>query len=251
MMEIIIVIALGSAVAGFVQGFAGFGFGLASLAIWSWVVEPSVAVPAVVWGSLVGQVLAIPSMRNSFNWPRLWPFLLGGCIGVPIGLYLLQHMEPLYFKFGIGLLLTLYCGALLCLNRLPRITHGGRVADSVIGSIGGLMGGFGGVPAPVPTLWCALRGWTKDQQRSVFQTFNLVMHASTLTGFWISGLITGEVLELFMIVTPIMIIPTLIGIRLYRRVTDNSFRMILLSLLMLSGCAMLVATTGEVVKRVL
>lgn len=248
-MEIIVVIAIGSAIAGFVQGFAGFGFGLASLAVWSWVVEPAVAVPVVVWGSLVGQLLAVSSMRSAFNWPRLWPFLAGGIIGVPVGLSLLQLMDPLYFKFGIGLLLAAYCSTLLCINHIPRLTHGGRVADSLIGSVGGLMGGFGGIPAPVPTLWCALRGWPKDQQRSVFQAFNLFMHALSLLGFYLAGMITPEIIKLFIIVTPVMLLPTLIGIRLYRRVTDGTFRVILLSLLALSGFAMLISTTGQVITN--
>lgn len=248
-MEVLLVIAVGSAIAGFVQGFAGFGFGLASLAVWSWVVEPAVAVPVVVWGSLVGQLLAVSSMRSAFNWPRLWPFLAGGVIGVPVGLYLLQMMDPLYFKFGIGLLLAAYCSTLLCINHIPRLTHGGRVADSLIGSVGGLMGGFGGIPAPVPTLWCALRGWPKDQQRSVFQAFNLFMHALSLLGFYLSGMITPEIVKLFIIVTPVMLLPTLIGIRLYKRVTDGTFRVILLSLLALSGFAMLISTTGQVIEN--
>jgi hypothetical protein len=244
--DIIVVLCLGSALAGFVQGFAGFGFGLASLAVWSWVVQPSMAVPLVVYGSLIGQLLAVSALRNSFNWPRLKPFLFGGIAGIPVGMYLLTLMNPLFFKFGVGLLLAAYCTTLLSLKHIPRIHHGGRVADGVVGIMGGIMSGFGGLPGPVPTLWCALRGWPKDQQRGVFQAFNLCMHAVTLTGLYLHGLITPEILKLFIYVTPALLIPTLIGLRLYHRVSDGTFRICLLVMLALSGVAMLVSTTPKV-----
>ncbi len=250
-MELTLIIALGSAVAGFIQGLAGFGFGLASLAVWSWVIEPAVAVPVVVYGSLVGQLLAVSSMRRGFNLPRLIPFVIGGAVGVPIGMQLLQAMDPLFFKFGIGLLLAAYCTTLLCLQHIPRIHHGGKVADGFMGWVGGVMGGFGGIPAPVPTLWCALRGWPKDQQRSVFQAFNLFMHIITLAGLYLHGMITPAVVELFMIVTPIMLVPTILGIRLYHRMSDGTFRFILLSLLAMTGLGLLLTTTGDVVAVLL
>jgi uncharacterized membrane protein YfcA len=239
-------IALGGALAGFVQGLAGFGFGLVSLAIWSWVMEPAVAVPVIVFGSLVGQLLAVGSLRKGFSWPRFRPFMLGGVLGVPAGLWLLNILNPLLFKFGVGLLLSLYCTALLCISSLPHITRGGRAADALVGVVGGTMAGFGGIPGAVPTLWCTLRGWPKDQQRTVFQAFNLFMHIVTLSAFALHGMITSEIAELFAIVAPVMLLPTLVGIRLYRRFSDSSFKGLVLGLLAASGVMLLVSTAPHV-----
>jgi hypothetical protein len=54
----------GAALGGFVQGLSGFAFGLVALAVWAWVMEPQVAGPLVVFGSLVGQLLALSSWRR-------------------------------------------------------------------------------------------------------------------------------------------------------------------------------------------
>lgn len=248
-METVFLVALGGALAGFVQGLAGFGFGLTALAVWSWALEPANAVPVVVYASLVGQLLAVPSMRRHFAWRRMLPFMLGGTLGVPLGMYLLQHVEPVLFRFSTGMVLTAYCTILLAIPRVPRITHGGRAADAVAGWMGGLMGGFGGIPGPVPTLWCTLRGWPKDHQRSVFQAFNLYMHAITLAGLYLNGMITPEVQRLFLVVTPAMLLPTLAGLRLYHRLSDHGFRRVLLILLALTGVGLLVNTTGQVFAR--
>ncbi len=239
-------IVLGSVLAGFVQGLAGFGFGLVSLAVWSWVIKPELAVPMVVFGSLVGQLLAVGSLRQGFNWSRVQPFLLGGVLGLPTGLWLLNILNPLFFKFGVGLLLTLYCTAMLWITHIPRIAKGGRVADGVIGWVGGTMSGFGGLPGAVPTLWCTLRGWPKDEQRTVFQAFNLFMHALTLAAFALHGMITPETLGLFALVAPAMLIPSLVGIRLYRRFSDSSFKGLVLSLLAVSGLMLLISTAPQV-----
>jgi hypothetical protein len=53
------------------------------------------------------------------------------------------------------------------------------------------------VGRPVPTLWCTLRGWDRAQARGVFQTFNLVMHGVTFTGYLMTGKVTaGELVNL-------------------------------------------------------
>ncbi len=75
----------GAAIGGFVQGLSGFAYGLVALAIWAWVMEPQVAGPMVVFGSLVGQVLALRTIRRGFSPGRTWPFLAGGVLGIPLG----------------------------------------------------------------------------------------------------------------------------------------------------------------------
>ena len=82
---LLLIVACGAAVAGFVQGLAGFGFGLVAMAFWSWSLAPTLAVPLVVFGSLIGQLLAVRSLRHGLDWRRLMPFLLGGLVGVPLG----------------------------------------------------------------------------------------------------------------------------------------------------------------------
>jgi uncharacterized protein len=93
-----------------------------------------------------------------------------------------------------------------------------------------------------PTLWCALRGWDRDAQRAVFQSFNLTMQAVTMAAYIATGTIDGSTARLFAIVAPAMLVPTLIGARLYRRFSDAAFRRLILLLLTVSG-AVLVAST--------
>ena len=246
---LLLLVILGAATAGFVQGLSGFAFGLVAMAFWAWSVSPQLAGPMVVFGSLVGQLLALPTIRRGFRLDRVLPFIIGGLAGVPFGVFLLRNADPLVFKLVVGVLLVVYCPTLLFARDLPRIAAGGRLADGAAGLVGGVMGGLGGFTAPVPTLWCMLRGWDRDVQRSVFQTFNLTMHAFTLAAYAAAGVLTAESGRMFAIVAPAMLLPTLLGARLYGRFREAAFRRVVLVLLTVSGVVLLSATVPELLRR--
>jgi uncharacterized protein len=248
MESLLVIVVLGACAAGFIQGLSGFAFGLVAMTFWAWAVPPQLAAPLVVFGSLVGQMLAIGSLRRSFALKRALPFILGGVIGVPGGAALLPHIDQTLFKAAVGALLAIWCPIMLAIRELPRIHRGGALADGAVGLVGGIMGGLGGLTGPAPTLWCALRGWDKNAQRAVFQSFNLVMHALTLTVYATKGLITQEAAGLFVVIAPAMVIPALIGARLYARFSDATFRRVVLILLLISGVVLLVASVPRLIN---
>ena len=233
---------LGAAIGGFVQGLSGFAFGLAALAVWAWVMEPQVAGPLVVFGSLVGQVLALPAIRRGVSVARVWPFVAGGTLGIPLGVAALRAIDPVGFKAALGAFLVLWCPTMLLLRRPPRVTAGGRLADAAAGFGGGIGGGLGGLTGPVPILWVTLRGWPPDVARGVFQPFNLVMHALVMAAYVASGTVTAAFLPLFAVVAPAMVLPGWLGTRLYRLISPEAFRRVVLALLTVSGVMMLAAS---------
>ena len=187
--------------AGFVQGLSGFGFGLTAMSLWAWVLEPRLAATLAVFGALLGQVLAAVTVRRGFEWRRLAPFVLGGLAGIPLGVALLPRLDMDWFKAILGLLLVLWCPAMLFASRLPRIKSGGRVADACVGFAGGVLGGLGGFTGTLPTLWCTLRGYAKDVQRSVIQNFNLSMLMVTMGTYLATGVVTRDMLPMFAVFT--------------------------------------------------
>ena len=245
--SVVLVVALGAAVAGFVQGLSGFAFGMVAMSFWAWALEPRLAAALTVFGALVGQMLAAATMRRGWDWQRLLPFVAGGLAGIPLGVLLLPHLDVLWFKAILGALLVLFCPAMLFAKHLPRITAGGRLGDGAAGLVGGMMGGIGGFTGVVPTLWCTLRGYEKNAQRAVIQNFNLAMLAVTMGTYLATGVVTREMLPLFAVVAPAMLVPTLLGARLYIGISEARFRQIVLGLLTASGVAMLGAAVPRLV----
>jgi len=234
-------IVLGTCLAGFVQGLSGFAFGMVAMSVWAWTIEPQLAGPLVVWGSWLGQILAIRAVRGGLGWRRAVPFVIGGAAGVPVGAWLLRYIDVSVFRASVGVVLIAFCATMLLAPRFPTLRRGGRLADGAVGAVGGVMGGLGGLTGPAPTLWCTLRGWDKDAQRSVFQVFNLSMHSLTLAVYLVNGTLTFAMVPAFALMIPVAIIPTLAGVLLYRRVDDRAFRRLVLILLLLSGIALLLS----------
>lgn len=247
--SIYLIVALGAVVAGFVQGLSGFAFGLVSMSFWAWSLEPRLAAVLAVFGGLTGQIIAAVSVRRGFDKVRLAPFVLGGLVGVPIGVWLLPHLDMAWFKTILGLLLAAWCPTMLMAHSLPRLSHVGRWADAVAGLSGGVMGGLGGFTGALPTLWCTLRGMDKDVQRSVIQNFNLSMLMVTMASYLATGLVTRDMLPLFAVVAPAMLVPTLLGTRVYIGISEARFRQIVLGLLTLSGLALLGSGLPGLLKR--
>jgi uncharacterized membrane protein YfcA len=247
---LVVQVILGACAAGFVQGLSGFAFGMVAMAFWAWSVSPELAGPMVVFGSLIGQLLSVGTIRRGFDWRRTLPFVIGGLVGVPLGAALLPHMNQIVFKTSVGALLTVWCPTMLMIGEIPRVTRGGRLADGGVGLIGGIMGGLGGLTGPAPTLWCTLRGWDKDAQRAVYQSFNLAMHATTLTVYAASGLITTQAVGFFGIVAPSILIPTLLGARVYARFSETMFRRMVLILLLISGIVLLASSLPHLLSMV-
>lgn len=234
-----VIVVLGAALAGFVQGLSGSNFGLVAMAVWAWVIDPTLIGPLVVCGSLTGQVLAAGSLRREFNGKHLLPMVLGGVLGVPLGVLLLHLIDPTLFRLGVGVVLALWCPLMLMSRVLPRIHRGGARADAGIGLVGGVMGGLGGLTGPAPALWATLRGWERATQRSVIQGFNLAMQAATMLAYLITGTVTREALGLFPVVIAAVLVPTLIGVRVYRRFSDRAFSRLVLMLLSISGALLI------------
>ncbi|MDK4510632.1 sulfite exporter TauE/SafE family protein, partial [Fusobacterium necrophorum] len=114
-----VAVAIGAALGGFVQGLSGFAFGLVAMAVWAWWLDPVLAAPLVVFGSLLGQALSMGALRRGFDARRALPVLAGGVLGVPIGVALLRGIDPLVFRLCVGLLLLVWCPVMLLARELP------------------------------------------------------------------------------------------------------------------------------------
>lgn len=240
-------VVLGAVAGGFVQGLSGFAFGMVAMTVWAWVLAPQLAGPLVVFCSFIGQLIAFGSIRRGFDWRLVLPFIVGGALGVPLGAALLPHIDQTIFKAALGATLLVWCSTMLLARGLPHLARGGAFADGAVGLVGGAMGGLGGLPGPAPTLWCMWRGWDKDTQRAIFQSFNLAMHTLTLGVYLANGLITVAALRLFAVAVPAMLIPALFGAGLYARLDQATFRRLILILLLLAGTGLLASSLPRLI----
>jgi uncharacterized protein len=249
--ELLLIVA-GAAVAGFVQGLSGFGFSMVSMSFWIWGLSPQLAAVLAVFGSLVGQLVGVFSVRRALSLQALLPFLAGGLLGIPLGVLLLPRLDANLFKLVVGTILVTTCPLMLWADRLPRLAPrhpiAARLADALAGLGGGFMGGIGGATGVIPTLWCTLRGLPKVEQRAVIQNFNLATLAVTMAAYVATGAVTRPMWPLLPVVAVALVVPSLIGVRFYRGLSDLGFRRFVLGLLTLAGAVMLVSALPKLLR---
>lgn len=242
-LDTVFFLVTGALLAGVVMGLVGFGTGLAALGFWLFAVDPILAVPLVSICSLATTAFTLKAYSHAISWRRLAPFFAGAAAGLPLGILLLARLDAEMFKTLMGLFLIAY--TLFRLLVLPKITltRAGRAGDALVGIGGGILGGIAAIPGPLTTVWCGLRGWTKDEQRAVYQPFNQTIILLAFAGYATQGIITVELGLLAFYCVPASLVGMAIGMAGYKRVSEDMFQKLVLWLLLASG-VMLVILNG-------
>jgi len=223
----------------FVAGLSGFAFGLVAASLWLYILSPLQTATLIVAFGLVVQGYSVWKLRHALDWRKLWPFVAGAAIGVPIGVTLLTWADPHSVRVGVGVFLVLYSLYAFFRPTLKPLTKGGAVADAGVGFMNGVLGGMTGLAGILVTIWSGLRGWPKDVQRAVFQPVAVTIFL--MSGLWLGakGTVTNDTIKFFVMGLPCVFGGTWLGLKLFGRIDEATFRKIVLALLFISGSVLI------------
>ncbi|HSS66158.1 MAG TPA: sulfite exporter TauE/SafE family protein [Gammaproteobacteria bacterium] len=230
----------GAFAAAFVSGAFGFGNALVAAAVWLPFLEPRATVPLIIITGLVMHLWALRALKSKPDLRRLTPFVAGGLIGAPFGTWLLTLAEPALFRRAVGVILCAYGVTALMLRPGRLRLNPPRSADAAVGAAAGFLGNFAGLAGILPTLWCGLRGWAPDEQRAVYQPVQLAFGFIALLGVVASGLVGVETLKRLALCFPAIVAGLWCGYGLYARLNPLAFGRAVLTLVLISGAALLV-----------
>jgi uncharacterized membrane protein YfcA len=226
-------------VGGFASGLAGFAMGFVVSGIWLHILTPVQTTALVVGYGLLTQGYGVWKLRHALAWKNIAPFIAGGIVGVPIGTLLLTYINPAYLRSGVGVLLIIYGIYGLAQPKLKPVPSN-VPTDIGIGFVNGIVAGMTGLPGFIITIWCQLRGWTKDFQRAVFQPVLLAAIVANVISLAVAGVITADVLRLYALGLPAMVAGLWVGFKLYGKLDDAAFRKVILVLLLLAGLGLII-----------
>jgi uncharacterized protein len=222
-----------------VAGLSGFAFGLVAASIWLYILPPLQVAALIVAFGLIVQGYSVWKLRHALDLNKLWPFLLGAAIGVPVGIAILGWANPAHVRAGIGVFLVLYSLYALFRPNLGPVRGGGSAADAGVGFANGVLGGITGLAGILVTIWCGLRGWPKDQQRTVFQPVAVAIFAMSAAWLGVRGAVSADTIRLFLFGLPALLAGTWLGMKLYGRLDEATFRKVVLVLLLASGAVLI------------
>ena len=224
--------------AALVAGVTGFAFALIAAAVWLHILTPLQTATLTIGYGLIVQGYGFWKMRHAFDWSRVWPYVLGGIPGIAIGIQVLRWANPAYMRTGIAAFLVLYSIYSLARPAFKPI-QAGAAADTAVGFLSGLLGAMAGFPGIIIVIWCTLRGWPRDVQRGVFQPVSVALLAMSALALAATGSIAINTIYLFLMGLPALALGTWAGFSLYGRIDDETFRKIVLWLLLAAGAFLL------------
>lgn len=225
---------------GFTSGLTGFAAGLVVSGVWLHILTPLQTAVLIAAYGVVNQGYGIWKVRHALQWRRILPFVIGGSVGVPLGAYLVTYLNPAHLRVGVGALLIVYSIYNLARPTLTPI-QSNPPTDMGVGVLNGLLGGLTGLGGIVSTIWVQLCGGPKDAQRAIFQpVLFLTMVMTTLTFGAAGHLFNADILKLFFMGLPVLLLGLWLGVKLYGKLDDAAFRKAILLLLLVSGLSLVV-----------
>jgi uncharacterized membrane protein YfcA len=163
--------------------------------------------------------------------------LAAGALTIPIGVWLLVHIDGVIYAAGLGLFLMSY-GSYIVMRGNTRRIAATPWRDAAVGAIGGLAGGLAALPGSFVTIWCSMRGLDKLQQRAVYQPYILVMQFVTIGCLrWQAPTSIGGAQALHFV--PFALLGAIAGFAAFERMTGKQFQVVVSVLLVISGVGLL------------
>jgi uncharacterized membrane protein YfcA len=177
------------------------------------------------------------------------PYLLGGLAGVPVGLSILHALPTAELMAVFGGFLIVYAAySMLKPEGLHVERRSGWATCALVGMTGGVIGGFTAFPGAAVVVWSGLRRLPKAESRSIVQPYILGLQLVSLAMLALQrpATFSSTFWALLIITVPVVLPCTLLGVSLYRSLSDINFRRITFVLLGTSGAALLIKAAGAI-----
>lgn len=219
--------------------FATFGFGdaLLSLPFLSMIIGLQKATPLLALSGLTLAVCLVGTGYKHIQWKVAGRLVLGSFIGVPLGVFLLKHMNEGVMMAIVSVLIIVISLHSLLQPSLIKISTD-KYAP-IFGILGGMLGGAFNTSGPPVVLYGSMRGWSSSVFVGMMQAYFIPTDIFVISGHLGSGLLDSEVVGYFLWCLPLLILAVIIGNYLKRSISVERFKTGVSVLILLSGILML------------
>lgn len=242
MEDMLIHIILGALIiffAGMTQGITSFGFSLIAVPMLGLFLELRIIVPILVIYSLILNTIILYHIKESIDFKRISILVIAGIVATPFGTYLLRVWDENTLKILIGVIITF--AAIINFYGYKIKVKNERLSYIPVGLSSGLLNGSVSLGGPPVVLFLSNQEVEKQVFRANLTLYFWILNITTIPSFFLSGLITNEVIHYTMYLFPGLIIGTLLGIKLSNKVDENLFKKLTLSLIISMGVLSIVS----------
>ena len=226
----------------FVGICAGFGGGLTSMPLITMVLPLKMAAPMSVIVGTATALYATWLSRKETDWKSAAVLILFSFLGIPVGLYALSYVPDHMMKIGLGGFLILYSFYSLFIPKLPIYDR--RWIAAPMGAIAGALGAAFSTNGPPVVMYGMLRNLGPAAFRGTLNAFFTANNIAIVGGLATSGILTISTFKLVIFCIPTMILGSIVGQYVHKRISVKVFRVMVFLLLIASGAMLIKGATG-------
>jgi len=223
------------------RGSTGFG-GAAAMPLLGLAIPLKVLIPAWTLIGLAAGVTLLGRDRPHIAWRELVALVPGTLVGIAIGLYVFETLDPATLKRSFGGAVLLYAlWSLWSTFRPPAKWHvPGRTAAAIAGVVGGAVGtSFGTMASIFYAIYFDAIRLSKEGFRASMSAALVVLGVVRGLGYFAVDEFNWDVLTTVAMALPMMLIGIFIGDRIHSGLSDVVFRRVVALALAVSGGALM------------
>ena len=178
-------------------------------------------------------IFLLIQLRPHLDLKKIIPLFLGAIPGIPLGVLFLKKINPVIIYWILGLILIGYSGYMLFFKSQNKGIN--ERWGYGFGFLSGFIGGGMSAGGPPVIVYTSLQDWKKDIIKVTLQGFFVVSGLLTILIHALSGLTTSLVIRYYLISIPMLIVGTYLGSFYYKKISEESYRRLLLTLLAALG----------------
>ncbi|MEM9198906.1 MAG: TSUP family transporter [Pseudomonadota bacterium] len=208
--------------AGLIRGFTGFGAAMVFVPLAAIFLPPLGTIVALMVMDVGASLMLARAAFAQARLRHVAGLIAGAVLGLPLGVLLLERLDPTAFRWAAAL--TSATALALLLSGWRYRGTPGRAATVTVGGVSGFLGGFTGLGGP-PVIVFFLGGPDRAMQvRASIIAYFIASSVLTFVVFGLRSALTAENLAWGAALTLPFLAGTLTGTRLFARAGEAQFR---------------------------
>jgi uncharacterized membrane protein YfcA len=242
-LNIFLILAITTLLGGVMRGFCGYGSGLLMAPVFNLLLPPTDVVVIILLLNLLTSLQMMPGILRHADWRLVLRLFVPALVGLPIGLYVLHSVDPLFIRRSVALLVVVV--AALLLRGWYYRGRRGLPQDGLVGVSSGIMTAIGGIGGPPIILYLlSMQSLSASVIRAVCLAFFSLSQISVLLPMAIAGTATARQGLYVLMLLPVAVLANFIGSLLHRWAQGKNqllFRRVSLAFLLATGLFTFVA----------
>lgn len=221
------------------QAITGFGFAVIATPLFLLIMNSTEAISISIFLSLFMSAIMLPPLWQTINWQLFKRLIIGSILGAPFGLWLLMALPIETIKFFVAALLVFFVINVLITKKvvvlLGRLKY---LCEMATGLISGILTASLGMPGAPLAMYFSKTNAPKEQVRSTALAFYVGIYIVSIIMQAFAGQIASHSVISFFYLLPAAIAGTFCGYKLFSKVNQRYFRILVNSIMFYTGIYM-------------